>query len=72
MSAPAIGCIADDYTGGTDVAAAFRRQGLRTVLQFGLPEDGQRLDDCDAVVVALKTRALEADTAVKMSLAARN
>jgi ribulose-5-phosphate 4-epimerase/fuculose-1-phosphate aldolase len=32
MSRPAIGCIADDYTGGTDVAAAFRRQGLRTLL----------------------------------------
>jgi uncharacterized protein YgbK (DUF1537 family) len=72
MSGPTIGCIADDYTGGTDVAAAFRRQGLRTVLLFGLPDDGERLDDCDAVVVALKTRALEADAAVKMSLAARN
>jgi uncharacterized protein YgbK (DUF1537 family) len=72
MSAPTIGCIADDYTGGTDVAAAFRRQGLRTVLLFGLPDDGARLVDCDAVVVALKSRALEADTAVKMSLAARN
>jgi uncharacterized protein YgbK (DUF1537 family) len=28
VSGPTIGCIADDYTGGTDVAAAFRRQGL--------------------------------------------
>ena len=34
-----IGCIADDYTGGTDVAAALRRHGLRTVLLFGLPDD---------------------------------
>jgi uncharacterized protein YgbK (DUF1537 family) len=72
MSAPAIGCIADDYTGGTDVAAALRRQGLRTVLLFGLPDGAQRVADCDAVVVALKTRTLEADIAVKMSLAARN
>lgn len=72
MRTPAIGCIADDYTGGTDVAAALRREGLRTVLLFGLPDGAPRLDDCDAVVVALKTRTLEADIAVKMSLAARN
>jgi 3-dehydrotetronate 4-kinase len=72
MSGPTIGCIADDYTGGTDVAAAFRRQGLRTVLLFGAPDDATRRDDCDAVVVALKTRALAAEAAVKMSLAARN
>ena len=36
----ALGCIADDYTGGTDVAAALRRAGLRTVLLFGEPDDG--------------------------------
>lgn len=72
MSGPAIGCIADDYTGGTDVAAALRRQGLRTVLLFGPPDDATPLDVCDAVVVALKTRALDAEPAVKMSLAARN
>ena len=72
MSGPAIGCIADDYTGGTDVAAAFRRQGLRTVLLFGLPDETLALHDCDAIVVALKSRALDADAAVKASLAARD
>jgi 3-dehydrotetronate 4-kinase len=72
MTAPTIGCIADDYTGGTDVAAAFRRQGLRTVLLFGPPDQETRVPDCDAVVVALKSRALDADAAVKMSLAARD
>lgn len=71
MSTPKIGCIADDYTGGTDVAAALRRQGLRTVLLFGPPADDVVIDDCEAVVVALKTRALDATAAVKMSLAAR-
>ena len=34
VSGPAFGCIADDYTGATDVAAAFRRGGLRTVLDL--------------------------------------
>ena len=72
MSAPTLGCIADDYTGGTDVAAALRRRGLRTVLLFGPPEDDAPLADCDAVVVALKSRALDAVAAVKSSLAARD
>jgi len=72
MTGPTIGCIADDYTGGTDVAAALRRQGLRTVLLFGPPDGAAPLDDCEAVVVALKTRALDADIAVKSSLAARH
>ena len=65
------GCIADDYTGGTDVAAALRRHGLRTVLLFGLPDDTVHVGDCDAVVVALKSRALDAAEAVKMSTAAQ-
>ncbi|OZC42528.1 hypothetical protein CH286_25560 [Rhodococcus sp. WWJCD1] len=72
MSTPKIGCIADDYTGGTDVAAALRRHGLRTVLLFGLPEESVDVGSCDAVVVALKTRSLDAEAAVKMSLAAHH
>ena len=51
-----IGCIADDYTGGTDVAAAMRRAGLRVALVFGTPAPGQELPPCDAAVVALKVR----------------
>ncbi|MGV0743068.1 3-oxo-tetronate kinase [Mycolicibacterium sp. XJ870] len=69
---PKIGCIADDYTGGTDVAAALRRQGLRTVLLFGAPGEGALVQECDAVVVALKSRALDAEAAVTMSLAAHH
>ena len=38
-----IGCIADDYTGGTDVAAGLRRAGLRVALVFGVPAPGQEL-----------------------------
>lgn len=65
---PVLGCIADDYTGGTDVAAALRRAGLRTVLLFGSPETGQELPPCDAVVVALKSRTVPARDAVAQSL----
>lgn len=71
MTGPVLGCIADDYTGGTDVAAALRRRGLRVLLLFGAPDDNMDIRNCDAVVVALKTRALNAEAAVKMSLAAQ-
>ncbi|MEV6030613.1 3-oxo-tetronate kinase [Nonomuraea sp. NPDC052116] len=64
-----LGCVADDYTGGTDVAAALRRSGLRTVLIFGIPGPATVLPDCDAVVVALKTRSIPAGEAVTASLA---
>ncbi|MBE1582404.1 3-oxo-tetronate kinase [Nonomuraea angiospora] len=66
---PLLGCVADDYTGGTDVAAALRRSGLRTVLIFGVPGPATALPDSDAVVVALKTRSIPAGEAVAASLA---
>lgn len=72
LPGPLLGCIADDYTGGTDVAAGLRRAGLRTVLLFGSPAPDQRLPDCDAVVVALKTRTIPAADAVQRSLAVQS
>ncbi|MCG8927610.1 3-oxo-tetronate kinase [Lentzea sp. CC55] len=64
---PVLGVIADDHTGGSDVAAALRRAGMRTVLRFGIPAPGTVPPDCDAVVVALKTRSLPAAEAVDQS-----
>ena len=61
----AIGCIADDYTGGTDVAAGLRRAGLRVALVFGVPTPGQELPPCDAAVVALKIRTAPVEMASK-------
>ena len=58
-----IGCIADDYTGGTDVAAGFRRAGLRVALVFGVPTAGQELPPCDAAVVAMKFRTTSVEKA---------
>ncbi|MGR6919871.1 3-oxo-tetronate kinase [[Actinomadura] parvosata] len=69
---PVLGCVADDYTGGTDVAAAFRRSGLRTVLLFGPPRAGTVVPDSDAVVVALKTRSVPAGEAVTASRAVQD
>ncbi|HEX5882785.1 MAG TPA: four-carbon acid sugar kinase family protein [Actinomycetota bacterium] len=66
-----LGCVADDYTGGTDVASALRRQGLRTLLLFGPPRPDWAAADADAVVVALKSRNLPPAEAVAVSLAAQ-
>lgn len=66
----AIGCIADDYTGGTDVAAALRRAGLRVALVFGVPAPDQVLPPCDAAVVALKIRTAPVEMASKEVAAA--
>lgn len=64
-----IGAIADDVTGATDVAVAFRRAGLRTLIYFGVPSVATT-PDADAVVVALKSRTIPAADAVQQSLAA--
>ena len=64
-----LGCIADDFTGATDLANNLVRAGMRTVQTIGVPGEPLRAD-ADAVVVALKTRTLPADEAVAQSLAA--
>jgi uncharacterized protein YgbK (DUF1537 family) len=64
-----LGCIADDVTGGTDVAAALRRTGLSVTLLFDVPTEATRPPSTDAVVVALKTRTVPAEEAVAQSLA---
>src|SRR5665647_1452409 len=64
-----LGCIADDFTGATDLANNLVRAGMRVVQAIGVP--GQALDtDADAVVVALKARTLPKDQAIAQSLAA--
>ncbi|PBC51783.1 3-oxo-tetronate kinase [Rhodococcus sp. ACPA1] len=63
-----IGAIADDFTGGTDVAVAFRREGLRTHIFFGVPPDDVERSPSDAVVIALKSRMTPAPEAVQQSL----
>ena len=64
-----LGCIADDFTGATDLANNLVRAGMRTVQTMGIPDEPLR-GQADAVVVALKTRTLPAAEAVAQSLAA--
>jgi uncharacterized protein YgbK (DUF1537 family) len=63
----ALGCIADDYTGASDLANTLTRCGLRTVQTIGVPADDLALPQVDAVVVSLKSRSIEAGLAVKRS-----
>ncbi len=63
----ALGCIADDYTGASDLANTLTRCGLRTVQTIGVPSDALALPDVDAVVVSLKSRSIEASQAVTRS-----
>ncbi|MHC2463955.1 3-oxo-tetronate kinase [Bradyrhizobium embrapense] len=65
-----LGCIADDYTGASDLANTLTRAGLRTVQTIGVPADDLALPEVDAVVVSLKSRSIEAGLAVARSRAA--
>jgi uncharacterized protein YgbK (DUF1537 family) len=63
-----LGCIADDFTGATDLASTLVRGGMRTVQLIGIPTGPA--PDADAVVIALKSRTTPAGNAVRDSLAA--
>ena len=68
MSEPLLGCIADDFTGATDLANNLVRSGKRVVQTIGVPQ--APLDSAaDAIVVALKSRTIAAADAVAQSLA---
>ena len=67
---PLLGCIADDFTGATDLANNLVRSGMRTVQTIGVPDDESAAIDADAIVVALKSRTIEPADAVAQSLAA--
>ena len=69
MKPMVLGCIADDFTGATDLANNLVRGGMRVVQAIGVP--AQPLDtQADAVVVALKSRTLPVHDAIAQSLAA--
>jgi uncharacterized protein YgbK (DUF1537 family) len=64
-----LGCIADDFTGASDLANNLVRAGMRVVQTIGVPT-GPLGADVDAVVVALKSRTVAPAEAVSQSLAA--
>ena len=70
MSGALLGCIADDFTGATDLANNLVRAGMRTVQTIGVPDDDAAQLQADAIVVALKSRTIAPAEAVAQSLAA--
>jgi uncharacterized protein YgbK (DUF1537 family) len=64
-----LGCIADDFTGATDLANNLVRAGMRVVLGVGVPAQDEPID-ADAMVVALKSRTAPAAEAVERSVQA--
>ena len=65
---PLLGCIADDFTGATDLANMLVREGMRTIQTIGVPS--APVQDVDAIVVALKSRTIAPQEAVRQSLTA--
>ncbi len=64
-----LGCIADDFTGATDLANNLVRSGMKTVQIIDTP-DSDRLIQADAVVIALKSRTTPVKEAIAESLKA--
>ncbi len=70
MSKPLLlGCIADDFTGATDLANNLVRAGMRVVQTIGVP-NAPLSAEVDAVVVALKSRTIAPQDAIDQSLQA--
>jgi len=69
MARSILGCIADDFTGATDLANNLVRSGMRVVQTIGIPDE-PLLDEVDAVVVSLKSRTIAPEQAVAQSIAA--
>jgi len=69
MTSIALGCIADDFTGATDLANNLVRAGMRVVQTIGVPS-APLAANVDAVVVALKSRTIAPAEAIAQSLEA--
>jgi uncharacterized protein YgbK (DUF1537 family) len=64
-----LGAIADDFTGASDLANTLAKGGMATTQFVGVPK-GSAPADCEAGVVALKTRSIPAVEAVRQSIEA--
>jgi len=65
-----LGCIADDFTGATDLANTLVKAGMRTVQLLGVPSPGLEVPQADCIIVALKSRSNPPQEAVQLSLGA--
>jgi 3-dehydrotetronate 4-kinase len=65
-----LGCIADDFTGATDLANTLVKAGMRTIQLLGVPKRELQVPPADCIIIALKSRSNPPAEAVQMSLAA--
>jgi uncharacterized protein YgbK (DUF1537 family) len=63
-----LGCIADDFTGATDLANTLVKGSMTAVQVIGVPTGP--LPEADAIIIALKSRTAPVGEAVAQSLAA--
>jgi uncharacterized protein YgbK (DUF1537 family) len=61
-----LGCIADDFTGASDLALMLAEHGMPVTQILGMPAEGLQVETA-AVVIALKTRTIPAGDAVAQS-----
>ena len=64
-----LGCIGDDFTGSSDLANTLAKGGMKTVQLNGIP-NAPLAADVDAAVIALKSRSIDPQAAIDMSLQA--
>ena len=64
-----LGCIADDFTGATDLASMLARSGVNVSLRIGVPLSTPE-NTSEIEVIALKTRSISASKAIEESLSA--
>ena len=65
-----LGVIADDFTGGTDIAGFLVQNGFSVTQYIGVPESPVSGMKPDAAVISLKSRSCPVEEAVRDSLAA--
>ncbi|WP_340107880.1 3-oxo-tetronate kinase [Pikeienuella sp. HZG-20] len=64
-----LGCVGDDFTGSSDLANTLAKGGMRVTQYAGVPA-GPAAPGVEAGVVALKSRTIPRDEAVRLSLMA--
>src|SRR5688572_19659139 len=64
-----LGVIADDFTGASDIANTLAKGGLATIQFLGVPARDAP-PECEAGVVALKSRSIPAEAAIALSMEA--
>lgn len=62
-----LGCIADDFTGASDLANTLAREGMRTTQYIDVPDDSRECD-CETAIIALKSRSIDSNDAIEQSL----